>query len=54
MMPLFELGIKLDKIELVIFKTCWIFVDLVTITFIVPKPIETMTCMLISLQKTFT
>ena len=54
MMLLFELGIKLDIIELVIFETCWIFVDLVTIFFIVPKPTETMTGMLISLQKTVT
>ena len=52
MMSFFELGIKLDIIELVIFETCWIFVDLVTIVFI--ESTETMTCVLISLQKTFT
>ena len=54
MMPLLELGIKLDIIVLVIFETCWIFVDFVTTFFIVPKPTETLMCMLISLQKTFT
>ena len=54
MMPLFELGIKLEIIELVIFETCWIFVELVTIFLLVPKPTETMTCMLISLQKIVT
>ena len=54
MMSLFELGIKLDIIDLVIFKTRWIFVDLFTIFFIVPKPTETMTCLLNCLQKTIT